>query len=107
MNIDENLHSNDAMSVYVCFSPFNGESQVLHLWVLLFDLFGEVNDDFLKLRNQSGLSQTDVVVQRRCLFISEKKNKRGFIISFCVADMFIVVFSVVSFFYIRIWHVKW
>ena len=60
----------------VCFPPFDGEGQVLHLWVLLFDLFGEVHDDFLQLRYQSGLSQTDVLVQRGCLVSAGGQNKR-------------------------------
>lgn len=55
-------------------SPFDGKRQVLHLWVLLFDLFGEVKDDFLKLRNQSGLSQTDVLVQGCCLLMPARKS---------------------------------
>jgi len=51
------------------YSPLDGKRQVLHLWVLLFDFFGEVDDDFLKLRDQSGLSQADVLVECCCLFM--------------------------------------
>lgn len=46
--------------------PFDGQGQVLHLGVLLFDLLDEDHDDVLQLWDQSGLSQTEVLVQRRC-----------------------------------------
>lgn len=52
-----------------CSSPFDGQGQVLHLRVLLFDLLDEVHEDVLQLRNQPGLRQTEVLVQRGCLFI--------------------------------------
>lgn len=51
------------------FSPFDGEGQVLHLGVLLFDLLDEVHEDVLQLRYQPGLRQTEVLVQCRCLLI--------------------------------------
>lgn len=51
------------------FSPFDGEGQVLHLRVLLFDLLDEVHEDALHLGYQPGLRQTEVLVQRCCLFI--------------------------------------
>lgn len=46
--------------------PFDGQGQVLHLWVLLLDLLDEDHDDILQLWDQPGLSQTEVLVQRRC-----------------------------------------
>lgn len=54
--------------------PFDGEGQVLHLRVLLFDLLDAVHDDILQLRYQPGLSQTEVLVQRSGLFIPGRRQ---------------------------------
>lgn len=55
--------------------PFDGEGQVLHLRVLLFDLLDEVHDDVLQLRNQPGLSHTEVLVQRSRLFVPGRRQE--------------------------------
>lgn len=68
-----------------CFSPFDGEGQVLHLRVLLFDLLDEVHEDALQLGYQPGLRQTEVLVQCCCLFIPEGQtvvfSSRGLVCS--------------------------
>lgn len=51
------------------FSPLDGQGQVLHLRVLLFDLLDEIHEDALQLGYQPGLRQAEVLVQCRCLFV--------------------------------------
>lgn len=59
----------------MCILPLDGKGQVLHLWVLLFDLLDKVHDDVLQLRYQSRLSQTEVLVQCSCLFIPGMESR--------------------------------
>lgn len=50
-------------------SPLDGQGQVLHLRVLLFDLLDEIHEDALQLGYQPGLRQAEVLVQCRCVFV--------------------------------------
>lgn len=45
--------------------PPDGQRQVLHLGILLFDLLDETKQNFLQLREEPRLVHTDVLVQCR------------------------------------------